>query len=178
MSAISASISKTTKKITLKIQGGSALQRVPYIHYPTQFDDFSVEALIDLGSKVNVMQPSFAKKLDIRIYKTNVGAQDIDDNKLEIYGMLTALWQVYDKNQKFCFIFKLFCWQTFVWMLLLKSFFSPGAILRSNLMTRSSGRDNTLPARFFSPSDKQNRLEKKSLKQQPLIQRMRVFQFM
>ena len=41
-----------------------ALERVPYIHYPVQFSDMSetqVQALINLGSKVNAIHPTFAK---------------------------------------------------------------------------------------------------------------------
>ena len=54
------------------------LDRVPCIHYPVQFQkDKSkgdISALIDFGSKVNVMTPAYVIKLGLKAQKTNVGA--------------------------------------------------------------------------------------------------------
>ena len=46
-----------------------ALKRVSCIHYPVQFkkDKTPVQALIDLGSEVNAIHPSFAKQLGLPI---------------------------------------------------------------------------------------------------------------
>ena len=48
--------------------------RVSCIYYPVRFQEEQVKALLDSGSKVNVMSPVYAKKLDLKTRKTNVGA--------------------------------------------------------------------------------------------------------
>ena len=75
------------------------MERVPCIHYPVQFkkDTGKIQALIDSGSEVNAMTPAYAKKLGLRVRKTNVGAQKIDGSTLETYGMVIAGFQVEDK---------------------------------------------------------------------------------
>ena len=45
-----------------------ALERIPYIHYPIQFEgknETQVQALIILGSEVNVMTPAYASRLGL-----------------------------------------------------------------------------------------------------------------
>ena len=49
-----------------------------------------VRALIDLQSEVNAMAPAYAKKLDLRVRKTDVEAQKIDGSTLETYGIVIA----------------------------------------------------------------------------------------
>ena len=73
-----------------------ALDRVPCIYYPVQFkkDTAEVQALIDLGSEVNAMAPAYAKKLGLRVRKTDVGAQKIDGSIMETYGIVIAGFQV------------------------------------------------------------------------------------
>ena len=53
-----------------------ALKCIPYIHYPVQFrkDLSKTKALIDLGSELNAISLAYAKKLGLRIQKTDVGA--------------------------------------------------------------------------------------------------------
>ena len=79
-----------------------ALERVPYIHYLVQFkkDMVEVSALIDSESEVNVIVLAYAKKLGLRIQKTDVGVQKIDGSTLEIYGMVITGFQVQDKFEK------------------------------------------------------------------------------
>lgn len=76
-----------------------ALQRVPCIRYPVQFgrDQLEVQALLDSGSEVNAMTPTFASKLGLPTRRTNVGAQKIDGSALQTYGMATAGFSVHDK---------------------------------------------------------------------------------
>lgn len=64
------------------------------------FRKFSVEALIDSSSKVNVIQPSFAKDLGLRICKINVDAQKIDCSRLKTYEIVIVFFQVDDKDRK------------------------------------------------------------------------------
>ena len=50
------------------------LTRVPCIHYLINFEKQSMSALINLGSKVNAVQPAFAKELGLSIRLTDVEA--------------------------------------------------------------------------------------------------------
>ena len=77
-----------------------ALERVPCIHYPVQFKDTDralVQALINSGSEVNAVHPSFVKQLGLSIRPTDVGAQKIDDITLDTHGMVVAAFSVVDK---------------------------------------------------------------------------------
>ena len=87
-----------------------ALDCVPYIHYSVQFkkDTVKVQALIDSGSEVNAMAPTYAKKLGLRVRKTDVDAQKIDGSTLETYGIVIAGFQVQDKFEKARFFQKAF----------------------------------------------------------------------
>ena len=70
-----------------------ALERVPCIYYPVQFkgtNETQVQALIDSGSKVNAIHPSFAKQLGLPIRLIDFGAQKIDGTTLDTYGMVVA----------------------------------------------------------------------------------------
>ena len=71
--------------------------RVPCIYYPVRFQENQgqesqeqVRALLNSGSKVNTINPAFARKLGLYIQKTNVGAQKIDSSTLKIFGMVIA----------------------------------------------------------------------------------------
>ena len=80
--------------------------RVPCIHYPVRFQEDSeqedqqqqVRALLDSGSEVNAMSPAYAKRLGLKTWKTNVGAQKIDGSALETFGMVIADFRVEDKS--------------------------------------------------------------------------------
>ena len=80
-----------------------ALERVPCIHYPVQFEgtnETQVQALIDSGSEVNAMTPAYASRLGLRARHTNVGAQKIDGSTLQTFGIVLANFQVEDKLGK------------------------------------------------------------------------------
>ena len=77
-----------------------ALERGPFIHYPVRFKDTNkaqVPALINLGSEVNAIHPTFAKQLGLPIRPINVGAQKINGTTLDTYGMLVAAFSVEHK---------------------------------------------------------------------------------
>ena len=80
--------------------GEEVVIRVPYIHYPVQFqeDQERIRALLDSGSEVNAMSPVYTKKLGLKTWKTNVGAQKIDDSALKTFGMVIANFQVENKG--------------------------------------------------------------------------------
>ena len=80
-----------------------ALERVLCIHYPVLFkntDKAPVQALIDSGSEVNAVHPSFVKQLGLSIRPTNVGAQKIDGTTLDTHGMVVAAFSVEDKANR------------------------------------------------------------------------------
>ncbi len=75
------------------------LERVPCIWYPITFkDQDQTEALLDLGSEVNVMSQAFVQQLGLKIRKTNVGAQKIDGTTLETYRIVVFTFLVSDKD--------------------------------------------------------------------------------
>ena len=80
--------------------GEEVVVRVPYIYYPVWFqqDQEQVRALLDSGSKVNAMSLTYAKRLGLKIRKTNVGAQKINGSARETFGMMIADFQVKDKG--------------------------------------------------------------------------------
>ncbi len=82
--------------ITEKIE---ELERVPYIQYPVIFKD-QIEALLDSESKVNVMSQAFAQQLGLKVHKTNIWAQKIDDTTLETYRMVVSIFSVLDKDSR------------------------------------------------------------------------------
>ena len=79
---------------------GKKVVRVPCIDYPVQFYEKQVRALLDSSSKVNVINPAFAWKLDLHIRKTNVGDHKIDGSALETFEMVIADFQMEDKGGK------------------------------------------------------------------------------
>ena len=81
-------------------EGEEVVVRVPYIYYPVRFqeDQEQVRALLDSGSEVNAMSPTYAIWLGLKTWKTNVGAQKIDGSALETFGMVIADFQVEDKG--------------------------------------------------------------------------------
>ena len=76
--------------------------RVPYIYYQVQFQESQeqIKALLDSGSKVNAMSPTYVEKLGLKTWKTNVGAQKIDGFALKIFKMVIADFQVEDKGDR------------------------------------------------------------------------------
>ena len=79
---------------------GEEVIRVPYIHYSVQFqeDQEQVKAVLNSGSKVNTMNPAFARKLNFHIQKINIVAQKIDSSTLKTFRMMIADFQVEDKG--------------------------------------------------------------------------------
>ena len=75
---------------------GTNLARVPCIRYPITFRKQSVSALLDSGSEVNGIDPTFAKELGLPIRPTDIGAQKIDGTTLDTYGMVVAAFSVTD----------------------------------------------------------------------------------
>ena len=76
------------------------LDRVPCIHYPVQFRKIkgaTIRAFINSGSKVNAMNPAYAKQLGLQVQKNDVGAQKIDGSLLRTFEMVIAGIQVEDK---------------------------------------------------------------------------------
>lgn len=70
------------------------LDRVSCIYYLVQFrkdrNNKRIKALIDSRIKVNVMTPTYASKLGLRVRETNVKALKINGFTLETYEMVLA----------------------------------------------------------------------------------------
>ena len=88
--------------------GKEVVVRVPYIDYPVWFQEKQVRALLDSSSKVNAMNPTYAKRLGLKTQKANVGAQKIDGSSLETFRMVIANFQIEDKSGKPRFFQKTF----------------------------------------------------------------------
>ena len=56
-----------------------------------------MQTLVNLGSEVNVMHPSFVKQLGLLIRLTDVRAQKIDGTMLDTHGMVVAAFSMVDK---------------------------------------------------------------------------------
>ena len=88
-----------------------ALEFVPCIYYPVQFkgtNETQVQALIDSGSEVNAIHPSFTKQLGLPIRLTDVGAQKIDGTMLDSHEIVVAAFSVFDKANWVRFFEKIF----------------------------------------------------------------------
>ena len=93
------------------------LEQVTYIQYPIAFQggiiqDSSAPDLmsifLDLGSQVNAIYPTFAKKLDLVVRSTNNGIQKIDGTTFETYGIVIIALLVIDQANKVTFFEKTF----------------------------------------------------------------------
>ena len=88
-----------------------ALECIPCIHYPVQLkntDKTPVQTLINSGSEVITIYPSFAKQLGLAIRPTDVGAQKIDGIMLNTHGIVVAAFSVVDKANQVRFFEKTF----------------------------------------------------------------------
>ena len=80
------------------------------IRYPITFRKKSVlmSALLDSGSKINTIHPTFARELGVPIRTTDVGAQKIDGTMLDTFRMVVVAFSVTDKANQVRFIEKTF----------------------------------------------------------------------
>ena len=83
------------------------LEWVPYIWYFITFKD-QIEVLLDSRSEINIISQVFANQLGLKIWKTNVEAQKIDDTTLETYGMVVSTFSMLDKDSRQRFFKKSF----------------------------------------------------------------------
>lgn len=60
--------------IEVSKEGDIAVDWIPCIYYLIWFKKNKIQALIDFGSKFNVMTPAYASKLSFRVCQTNVRA--------------------------------------------------------------------------------------------------------
>lgn len=86
------SMTNTNKKANSKASKEFELLQIPYMHYLALFHEFSIEAVMDSGSGINAMHPSFVRILDLCIYKNGIDAQMMKNNKMKTYKIvLTSL---------------------------------------------------------------------------------------
>ena len=132
--------------------GAVQLEKVHCIHYPIYFqkDSADVEALLDLGSKVNAMTLAFALKLGLKTHHTDIGAQKIDDSTLQTFGTVLASFQVEDKLGRAWFFQKLFLLADITMQLMLGMLFltlsnADVSFLQRELIWKSYTVDEALP---------------------------------
>ena len=79
--------------------GGKKTVKMPYIYYLVWFQDGQeqVRALLNSGSEVNAINPTFAQKPSFHIQKINVKAQKIDGSTFETFKIVIADFQVENK---------------------------------------------------------------------------------
>ena len=95
-----------------------------------------ISALLDSGSKVNVIYWAFAERLGLVVQTTNIGTQKINGTTFETYGMVVAVFSVTNQANKIKF-FK----ETF-----LVANISPNVVLGMLFLTLS-GADVNFPKR-------------------------------
>ena len=79
---------------------GKEVVKVLCIQFPVWFQEEQVKALLNSGSKVNAMNPDFARKLGFKVWKSNIGAQKINSSALKIFGMVIVDIQMEDKTNR------------------------------------------------------------------------------
>ena len=68
------------------------LKKILCIYYLVWFQrgQEQVRALLNSGSEINAMNSAYAKRLGLKTWKTDIGAQKIDGSALESFGMVIA----------------------------------------------------------------------------------------
>lgn len=84
------------KATNLKALSNDLLQLILRIWYPIQFRKGYSEALIDLGSKVNTIMPTFAIILILTTRTTNIGGRKIDHFFLKTYSIVPVGFSLQD----------------------------------------------------------------------------------
>lgn len=82
-----------------------------------------MQALINLGSEINVIHLFFAKRLGISIRSTDVGAQKIDGTTLDTHEIIVAAFSKMDKVNQLRFFEKIFLVANFSLEVVLGIFF-------------------------------------------------------
>lgn len=75
------------------------LEQVPYIQYFVTFKD-QIKALLDPGSVDNTISQAFTHSLGLKLWKTNIRAENIDNTTMETYEMVVSIFSVSDKDDR------------------------------------------------------------------------------
>ena len=84
------------------------LAQVSCIWYPITFRKKSVSTLLDSGSEVNAIHPTFARELGLLIRPTDIIVQKIDGTILDTYRIVVTAFSVLDKTNQVRFFEKTF----------------------------------------------------------------------
>lgn len=78
------------------------LEHISYIQYLVGFrkDKVDLQALLNLDSKINTINPAYAKKLRLQVRPTNVEAQKIDGSYLNTFERIIVGFLLQDKLGK------------------------------------------------------------------------------
>lgn len=66
------------------------LDQVSYIHYPVWYKKDEIRALINFGSKINVITPVYISQLSFQVRYTNIKAQKIDNSIFKTFKIVFA----------------------------------------------------------------------------------------
>lgn len=72
------------------------------MYYLAPFGEFLIKTFIELDSIINAIEPSFVRNWGVCICKTNMDDRKIDKNRLEIYKIVIALFQINHKEGNSC----------------------------------------------------------------------------
>lgn len=88
----------------IEANADTILQCIFCIWYPLHFQeidqDNEVKTLINFGSKINTIIPTYIKKLGSTPCKTRIRAQKMDDITVKIYGMALAVFLIQDSLER------------------------------------------------------------------------------
>lgn len=84
------------------------IQCIYYLFYIQKDKESNVQALINLGSKVNAMILAYTNKLGLKIYSTIVGAQKKDGSLFQTFKIILASFHIVDKLERAQFFEKNF----------------------------------------------------------------------
>lgn len=74
------------------------LKQISYIHYLVWFRNKDIWALINSGSKVNAITPTYIAKLGLKIHHIDVATQKNDSSILETFKIVLENFQMEDKQ--------------------------------------------------------------------------------
>ena len=102
-----ANFSSVTK---ISLKDHITLEQMSCIYYLLYFqkNTAGVRALVDLDCEVNVITLAYSAKLNLKVQKTNIGAQKIDDSTFNTFEIVLANFQVKDKLNRAWFFQKTF----------------------------------------------------------------------
>ena len=109
------------------------------------------------------MNPDFARKLGLKVWKTNIGAQKIDGSALKTFEMIIADFQIEDKANRPRFFQKTFLVANIKFEIILEMLFLKFSNADVSLGEKHLHERLISPTRPYLPSSKSRLLIKRTL---------------